>query len=342
MAVEVRADMGAPAPNGDDPGPTAGAVTIVSVRDGTVAETHDAGRLRGLLADSETRAWIDLTDPSPGVVESIAGLIGLHPLIAEDIVESNERAKVELVGDVIHVVMFVLTRQEEMQASEVDFVLGERFILSVHPGSWDPRSVHQLRLGIGTILGQGADFLLWALLDGIVDGYFPVLDGYADEIDDVQDEIIADASKAALYRVFGLKRDLIRLRHFIHPSREIFGRLTSREFELIGDAQVFYFRDVYDHLIRLSDEYDSLRELVAGALEVYLSTINNNLSAIMKRLTGVTVVLAGIAAVGGLFGMSEAPAAFSGTEGFGFWAITIGTLTIAACAVAFLRWIEWI
>ncbi len=78
---------------------------------------------------------------------------------------------------------------------------------------------------------------------------------------------------------------------------------------------------MYDHLIRLTDEFDSLRELAAGALEVYLSTINNNLSTIMKRLTGVTVVLAGIAAIGGLFGMSEAPAAFTGTEGFGFWVI---------------------
>ena len=189
---------------------------------------------------------------------------------------------------------------------------------------------------------RGTDFLLWALLDGIVDGYFPILDGYADEIDQVQDDIIADPSKGALQEVFALKRDLIRLRHVVHPSREIFSRLTSREFELIREEQVFYFRDVYDHLIRLADEYDSLRELAAGALEVYLSTINNNLSTIMKRLTGVTVVLAGIAAIGGLFGMSEAPAAFSGNEGFGFWAITIGTLVLAGIAIAFLRKIDWI
>ena len=212
----------------------------------------------------------------------------------------------------------------------------------MHPASWDPLTVHQLKLGIETMLGQGVDFLLWALLDGIVDGYFPVFDQYADEIDDVQDAIIADPSKEALQEVFRLKRDLVRLRHVVHPSREIFSRLTSREFELIGDAQIFYFRDVYDHLIRLTDEFDTLRELAAGALEVYLSTINNNLSAIMKRLTGVTVILAGIGAVGGLFGMSQATPALSGGEGLGFWGITIGTLVVAACAVAFLRRIDWI
>ena len=334
--------MGTPPATGQHARPSGEAVTIVALRRGKVTQTHDADALQPLLADSETRVWIDLTDPSPDVVEAIGGHIGLHPLVAEDIIESNERAKIELVDDIIHIVMFVLTRDEEMHTGEVDFVLGERYLLSVHPASWDPLTVHQLKLGIETILGQGVDFLLWALLDGIVDGYFPVFDQYADEIDDVQDAIIADPSKEALQEVFRLKRDLVRLRHVVHPSREIFSRLTSREFELIGEAQIFYFRDVYDHLIRLTDEFDTLRELAAGALEVYLSTINNNLSAIMKRLTGVTVILAGIGAVGGLFGMSQATPALSGGEGLGFWGITIGTLVVAACAVAFLRRIDWI
>ena len=342
MAVEIRPITGTPPETGQEARPSAEPVTIVALRRGKVTETHDADALHDLLADSETRVWIDLTEPSPDVVESIGAHIGLHPLVAEDIIESNERAKIELVDDIIHIVMFVLTREEKMQTAEVDFVLGERYLLSVHPDSWDPMTVHQLKLGIEAILGHGVDFLLWALLDGIVDGYFPIFDQYADEIDDVQDTIVADPSKEALQHVFQLKRDLVRLRHVVHPSREIFSRLTSREFELIGDAQVFYFRDVYDHLIRLTDEFDTLRELVAGALEVYLSTINNNLSAIMKRLTGVTVILAGIGAVGGLFGMSQATPALSGGEGLGFWSITIGTLLVAAVAVAFLRRIDWI
>ena len=120
-----------------------------------------------------------------------------------------------------------------------------------------------------------------------------MFDQFADEIDDLQDEVVVSAEPPTLHHLFRLKRELIRIRHVVAPSREIFSRLTSREFDLIQDAQVFYFRDVYDHLIRLTDEFDSFRELVAGTLEVYLSTINNNLSVIMKRLTGVTVILAG-------------------------------------------------
>ena len=324
------------------PRPQDGELRIVSLRRGATAETRDPGELHALLADEETRVWIDLTDPSSAVVESIGSLIGLHPLIAEDIIERNERAKVELVDDVIHIVIFALTRAEETETHEIDFVLGNHFLLSAHPAGWDPRSVHQLKLGFGTILARGPDFLLWALADGVVDGYFPVFDQFADEIDEVQDDIIDNATPATLQHVFRLKRELVRIRHVIAPTRDIFGRLTGREFELIGDAQVFYFRDIYDHLIRLTDEFDSFRELVAGALDVYLSTINNNLSAIMKRLTAVTVVLAGIGAIGGLFGMSQATPALSGQEGFGFWAITIGSVAFASIAVAILRRISWI
>ncbi len=252
----------APMPATSHPG--ADAVRIVALRSGAVHETHDPAELPALLADEGTRVWIDLTDPPAAVVESIASLMGLHPLVAEDIIESNERAKIELVDDIIHIVMFALTRVDETEAHEIDFVLGPRFLLSVHTARWDPGSAHQLKLGLANILGRGLDFMLWALVDGIVDGYFPVFDQFADEIDDLQDEVVASAEPPTLHHLFRLKRELIRIRHVVGPSREIFSQLTSREFEFIADQQVFYFRDVYDHLIRLTDEFDTFRELVAG------------------------------------------------------------------------------
>jgi magnesium transporter len=275
-------------------------------------------------------------------VQATARALGLHPLIAEDIIESNERAKVQLVGDVIHVVAFVLERDGTVEAREVDFVLGRGFLLSVHPSSWDPSTAHQLRMGVGPLLKRGPDFVLWALVDAIVDGYFPVFDRLGDEIDDVQDAAIERPIPATLESVFRLKRELIRIRHVVAPSREVFAQLTSREFGLISEPNVFYFRDVYDHLIRLNDELDSFRELVAGSLEIYLSTINNNLSTIMKRLTGVTVILAGIGAIGGLFGMSEAASALDGTEGPGFYLILLGTFAAATVGVLLLRRINWL
>jgi len=315
---------------------------VHAVRDGKPVAVDDPAGIAGLIADGKTRLWLDLTDPEPAVVEQVAALVGLHPLVADDIIERNERAKVELIDGIIHVVMYALTRATTTERHEIDFALGRQFLLSVHPGSWDPSKAHQLKLGIEAILERGPDFLLWALVDSIVDGYFPVFDGLDDEMDGLQDDVVNNAVPATLEHVFRLKGELVSLRHVIAPSREVFSQLTSREFDLIGEAQVFYFRDVYDHLIRLTDEFDSLRELAAGTLEVYLSTINNNLSVIMKRLTGVTVVLAGIAAIGGLFGMSEAGPALADKEAAGFWIVVFASILLGGIAVAFLRRIDWL
>jgi magnesium transporter len=311
---------------------------------GRLETSTDVEQLRDLVGAAGSRTWVDLTDPSPELVQATARELGLHPLVAEDIVESNERAKVLLVGDVIHVVAFLLQRDAgaEVETHEIDFVLGRGFLLSAHRSSWDPASAHQLKVGIGPLLEKGADHVLWALVDSIVDGYFPVFDRLGDEIDAVQDAAVERPVRSTLEQLFRLKRELIRIRHVLAPSREVFAQLTSREFDLIEEQNVFYFRDVYDHLIRLNDELDSFRELGAGSLEIYLSTINNNLSTIMKRLTGVTVILAGIGAVGGLFGMSEAASALSGAEGSGFYVILAVTALASLVAIWFLRRIDWL
>jgi magnesium transporter len=317
-------------------------ILIQSWRAGKIETSKNVADLARLVRAKDARAWVDLTDAPPDVVEATAKALGLHPLVAEDIIESNERAKVQLVGDVIHVVSFVLERKDEVVTREVDFVLGRNFLLSAHPAEWDPAGAHQLKMGMEAVLERGPDFLLWALIDAVVDGYFPVFDRLGDEIDEVQDSAIERPIRATLEQLFRLKRELIRMRHVVGPSREVFAQLTSREFDLIAEPNVFYFRDVYDHLIRLNDELDSFRELVAGSLEIYLSTINNNLSTIMKRLTGVTVILAGIGAVGGVFGMSEAANAISGTEGSGFYVVVLVTVLAAIVGVWFLRKIDWL
>jgi len=317
-------------------------IRIQSWRAGTLETSTDVADLSRLVGAKDAQTWVDLIDPSEELVVETAKKLGLHPLIAEDIVESNERAKVQLVGEVIHVVAFVLERKDEVVTDEVDLVLGDTFLVSAHGALWDPNAAHQLKMGIGPVLERGPDFLLWALIDSIVDGYFPVFDRLGDEIDEVQDSAIEDPIPATLERLFKLKRELIRIRHVVGPSREVFAQLTSREFDQIAEPNVFYFRDVYDHLIRLNDELDSFRELVAGSLEIYLSTINNNLSTIMKRLTGVTVILAGIGAVGGVFGMSEAANAISGTEGWGFYLVVLVTVISAMIGVWVLKKINWL
>ena len=319
-----------------------GACRIVARRGTDVVETSDPADLRELVGAGDARVWIDLVDPPAALVAEVSNALGLHPLIVEDIAERNQRAKFEEIDDDLHIVVFALEFPGEVVAHEIDVVATKGTLLTVHPSAVNLHGLQQLRLGAGAHLARGVDFLLYAILDGVVDGYFPVLDRLADDLDALQDDVVVSASSWSLQRLFGLKRELIALRRAVSPAREILNQLTNRDLPLIAPEHVVYFRDIYDHLIRVTDELDNYRELVAGTLEVYLTTVNNNLSAIMKRLTGVTVILAGVGAVAGIFGMSEAALALQNGEGAGFWIVTAGIVTLAAGTAIVLRRINWI
>jgi magnesium transporter len=326
-------------PSSPDGEPT---VRILARTNGESRRLEGADQLPGILADPEALVWVDITSSSPSDILPVAELLDLHPLIAEDIAERNQRAKVAEVEGMIHVVLFWIAYQGEVTEVEVDLVLGARALLTVHEPGWDPYTLPQLRGDPAHLLKRGPDYLLYTIADGIVDGYFPVIDALDDQIDALQDDVIQNPSTWTLERLFTLKRELIRLRRAMSPSREIFNQLTNRDLDLVRPEHVVYFRDVYDHLIRVTDELDNDRELVQGTLEVYLSTVNNNLGTIMKRLTGVTVILAGIGAVAGIFGMSEAATALSSGEGSGFWLISAMIGVGAAITALVLRRINWI
>jgi magnesium transporter len=286
--------------------------------------------------------WVDLITPTAKQAEQVAAALSLHPLILEDVLEGNQRAKIETTEGVVHIVLFHLAYGERVVASELDIVLGLGFLLTVHDGDWDPRAGNHLLGGVGPLLSHGPDHLLWAIADDLVDGYFPFADRLGDAIDEIQDEVVRSATPDTVERLFMLKRELIQTRRAISPVREVFNQLTNRDEALIDADELVYFRDIYDHVIRLTDELDNYRELASATLDVYLTQVNNQLSVIMKRLTGVTVILAGIGAIAGIFGMSEAATAINGGEGTGFWAITAFVVALAGGAALFLRKIDWI
>ncbi|HUP54873.1 MAG TPA: magnesium transporter CorA family protein [Methylomirabilota bacterium] len=328
-----------------DHGP--GTVRVYAMVDGKLEElegTPAETRLPELIKPAGAAVWVDLTGPSNEQVEAIGPLLGLHPLIVEDILEGNQRSKLEITDGVVHLVLFSLEYSEALVTTEIDIVLGAGFLLTAHDRSWDPRVSHHLRGGDGveSILAEGPDHLLWAICDDIVDRYFPSADLLGDAIDDVQDAVVRKASPDALDRLFALKRELHEVRRSVGPVREIFNQLTNREMPLIDPEEIVYFRDVYDHIIRLTDELDNYRELAAATLDVYLTQVNNNLSVIMKRLTGVTVIVAGVGAVAGIFGMSEAGTALAGAEASGFWVVTGITVVAGAISAVVLRRIGWI
>ena len=338
----MQAAASNPMPAASAPPDPAPVVRGVGWTGGKVVPIDDRASLASVLQDPEARAWVDVTAPEGTHIGDIIELLALHPLIAEDIAERNQRAKFEEIEGTIHIDMFSVGYAREVSTIEVDLVLGPRTLLTVHDPGWDPFELDQMRGDPGALLQRGPDFLLYAITDGLVDGYFPVMDAIEDEIDDLQDAVTRNATPVTLERLFTLKRELIGLRRATSPAREIFNQLTNRDLPLVAAEHVVYFRDVYDHLIRVTDELDNDRDLVAGTLDVYLSTINNNLSIIMKRLTGVTVIIAGVGAVGGIFGMSEAGAAFAGLEAIGFWLVVLFIVAGAAVTAWVLRRIDWV
>jgi magnesium transporter len=324
-----------------------GVVRVAAIVDGKLREAEGGDALRklpGWLKEPDASVWVDLVGPSPAQVDAVGDVLGLHPLIVEDVLEGNQRAKIETTDGLVHIVLFALDRAEHLAINEIDMVLGVGYLLTVHGAEWDPRRSHHLgtETGVASIMGRGPDHLLWAISDDIVDGYFPYADRLGDAIDAVQDAIIAKTTPQALEQLFGLKRELIEVRRAASPTREVFNQVTNRDIPLIDEQEIVYFRDVYDHVIRLTDEMDNYRELASSTLEVYLTQVNNNLSVIMKRLTGVTVIVAGVGAIAGIFGMSEAGLALAGGEAAGFWVVTGATIAAAAVAAIVLRKIDWI
>jgi magnesium transporter len=309
---------------------------------GGTQDLNSVAAVRAAYADPAARLWVDVVAGDQPTISGLAQIFGIHALVAEDIHERNQRAKVELTGDLLHIVMFALLYDGALDAVEVDLVLGQRFLLSSHDRTWDPLELAQLRRGADTFLAEGTDYLLWAVVDGLVDGYFPVFDKLGDAIDDLQDDVIRRPTTWVVERLFQVRRDLLLIRHAVSPQREIFNQLTNRDQPLVAPQRILYFRDVYDHLIRLTDELDSYRELVSTTLDAYLSTVNNNLSDVMKRLTAVTVILAGVGAVAGIFGMSEAALAFQSGEGSGFWLVAVLMLVLAGLAATYFRRIGWL
>lgn len=334
---------------GQDPVAGEGRIAVSALVGGSLSAWSEHAALDalagGVLDDARAgggTVWIDLIAPTPAQVERISALLGLHPLVAEDILEGNQRPKLEATDDIVHVVLFALDDRDGVATHEIDLVVGAGFLLSAHPAAWDPMAGHHFRNGPASIMKSGPDHLLWSLCDSIVDAYFPFADRLEDAIDHLQDAVMEQTDRDTLARVFTLKRELIEVRRAVTPVREVLNQLTNRELALIDADELLYFRDIYDHVIRLTDELDNDRELVTATLDVYLSQVNNNLSAIMKRLTGVTVIIAGIGAIAGVFGMSEAGLAFSGGEALGFWAVASATILVSVLAAWVLHRLDWI
>jgi magnesium transporter len=272
-----------------------------------VLEAIDDSLLESLHAADEF-FWLDLADPSSEDLERLGRRYGWHPLAVEDLVHFGQRPKMDRYGDYM-LLVFYGARQGDSGAAElieVHLVVSGSYMVTVRRARC--HELDDLRRRVNAKPDVSEQFIVYSVLDSLTDTFFPVLSAIDDEIDQLEDDIIAKPTDEQLQRVFALKHGLVALRRVVTPQRDLAARTIDEIVDLPGldpDSRN-YFRDVYDHLIRISDLIDSYRDLLTGAMDVYLSTVSNRLNVVMKQLTIMATIFLPITALTGFFGQNFA------------------------------------
>ena len=263
-----------------------------------------------LIRDRRGLLWVDFTSEPPETCLPILQGFGFHPLAIDDALQETHVPKLDDWGDYLYIVLnyMNLANSDESwdtEVDELDIFLGSNYIVTHHDHpilaideTWnscdrDPRT-----------LQEGADHLLYKITDYLVTEYMPIVEKIDDSIDQIEDQIFDRPSPRTLEKLFALKRVLLAMRRILLPQREVLNKLARDDYKIVDPKDRIFFRDIYDHLVRLHDLNESLRDLVGGALDTYLSVVNNRMNEVMKTLTIITTLFMPLAFVTGFFGMN--------------------------------------
>jgi magnesium transporter len=280
--------------------------------------------------------WLDLTDPSDTDVMQFQRLFGFHPLALEDTISFGQRPKLDEYGDHVLLVYYGAVDRE---LQEVHLYIAGSYLVTVHHGPLPALEGERDR--VDAIALASEESLLYRVLDSLTDSFFPVLSAIDDEIEELEEQIVGEPTQECLRRLFGLRRELVGLRKVITPQRDIFARSIDRISSLPGLTvdERDYFRDVYDHLIRMSDLVDSYRDLLSGAMDLYLSTVGNRQNEVMKQLAIVGTIFLPLSFITGFFGQNFGwlvDHALTGLDAF--LAYGIGSLVVSCIVLLFFFW----
>lgn len=253
--------------------------------------------------------WIDLPRPTPEAMAPLAQLFGLHPLAVEDALKRQQRPKLEEYERFLFITAHAARRRgahsHDVVLDEVDIFAGPGFVITVHSGGAPSLDEARRRLQQAPPeLRVASGYVLYAILDTVVDTYFPVLDALDDYTERLEDTLFKKPEPRTMDRLFAAKRALLHLRRVAAPQRDVMALLLRHDTRLIDERLRAYYRDVYDHLLRITEQIDTHRDLLTGALDVYLSLTSNRLSEVMKVLTVITATFASLAVISGIYGMN--------------------------------------
>lgn len=260
--------------------------------------------------DKPTVTWINVEGLHQSeIIESLGACYGLHPLVMEDILNTDQRPKVEDYKDYLYIVLKMLhnINGTEFVSEQISLILHPNFVISFQEGiEGDVFGLvrERLRGGKGRIRGMGTDYLAYTLIDAIVDNYFSIMEEIGERIERIEEELVTNPKKETLHRIHELKRELIYLRKAVWPLREVISTLERGESPIIKNTTSVYLRDVYDHTIQVIDTIETSRDMLSGMLDIYLSSISNRMNEIMKFLTIIGTIFIPLTFIVGIYGMN--------------------------------------
>jgi magnesium transporter len=261
--------------------------------------------------DTNSVSWVDVQGlGSEAVLRRLGTVFGLHPLVLEDVVNVPQRPKVEEFDEQLLLIsrMIMLRKSGSgFMSEQVSFILGRHYLLTVQEepaaDSFGPVR-ERIRSNKGCIRRENADYLMYALLDAIIDGFFPVLEQYGETIEDLEDEVVVNPTRRTLEKIHKLKRELLMLRRAIWPQRDAINSLIRDGNDLISEEVRVYLRDCYDHAVQVLDMVETYRELASSLMDVYLSSVSNKMNEVMKLLTVISTIFIPLTFVAGVYGMN--------------------------------------
>ncbi len=274
-------------------------------------QEREISTLEGVISPPTGSAvtWIHIDGlQETRLLEQMGSIFCLHPLILEDILNTEQRPKSEDHGDYLYIVLRLFHEGADgaLIPEQVSIVLGPNWLISLQEkeGGLIAPVRERLRNEKGRLRKAGADYLAHALLDAIVDSYFVILDKFGEKIENLEDALVGRPSPVTLRAIQALKREIILLRKAVWPLREMVGGLARSDSPLIREPSVIYFRDVYDHAVQVIDTIETYRDMLSGMLDIYLSSISNRMNEIMKVLTIIATVFMPLTFLAGVYGMN--------------------------------------
>jgi magnesium transporter len=258
--------------------------------------------------ENETITWIHVQgNPTKAALKELGKSFSLHSLVLEDILNTGQRPKIEYFDDQLFVIMNLpLVEDDTVNIQQTSFFLGKDYLISFCVGDFTPFEpiVKRLNDKASRLRSLGADFLLYSLLDVVIDQGFPLLEHFSIQLEELEEQVIESVDKSTLRKIHTIKRELISIRRMLWPQREVINQLQRGDHKLVHTDTLIYLRDCYDHTIQIMDLLESYRDMTASMLDIYLSNVSHKMNEVMRVLTVISTIFIPLTFIVGVYGMN--------------------------------------